>query len=125
MRSPVSVANKRLTRYLSPLDSALTKNRGRGGVMVNQTSDEGCRSRACNSCVCLPAMAGHSYESNPVYTNNSHSGTQNAAQSLFPNHSSGGTASLSRCTEGVDLSKRFNVQTFFLSPGGHPAPGRP
>src|SRR6266404_1322997 len=30
MRPPVSVANKRLTRYLSPLDSALTKNRGSG-----------------------------------------------------------------------------------------------
>src|SRR6266849_656112 len=34
----VSVANKELTRLLSPLDSALTKNRGGGGVMVNQLS---------------------------------------------------------------------------------------
>src|SRR6266436_4515821 len=40
MRSPASVANKELTGSLSPLDSALTKNRGVGGVMVNQKSDE-------------------------------------------------------------------------------------
>ena len=31
-----SVANKRLTTGLSPLDATLTKNRGEGGVMVNQ-----------------------------------------------------------------------------------------
>ena len=34
MNFPASVANKRLTAWLSPLDSTLTKNRG-GGVMVN------------------------------------------------------------------------------------------
>ncbi len=33
---PVSVANKRLTAWLNPLDATLTKNRGRGAVMVNQ-----------------------------------------------------------------------------------------
>src|SRR5882724_12411060 len=36
MDFPASVANKRLTARLSPLDSALTKNRGWGNVMVNQ-----------------------------------------------------------------------------------------
>src|SRR6266481_91397 len=36
MNLPTSVANKRLTQKLSPLDSALTKNTGVGGVMVNQ-----------------------------------------------------------------------------------------
>ena len=33
MKHPVSVANKGLTELLSPLDSALTKNRGVGGVL--------------------------------------------------------------------------------------------
>src|SRR2546427_11283329 len=37
----VSVENKRLTENLSYLESTLTKNIGGGGVMVNQTSDEG------------------------------------------------------------------------------------
>ncbi len=36
----VSVANTGLTEMLSPLDATLTKNRGLGGVMVNQISDE-------------------------------------------------------------------------------------
>src|SRR6266849_4404167 len=36
MDLPASVANKRLTAGLSPLDVTLTKNRGDGGVMVNQ-----------------------------------------------------------------------------------------
>ena len=36
MKPPVSVADKELTGSLSRLDSALTKNRGVGGVMVNQ-----------------------------------------------------------------------------------------
>src|SRR5712664_124812 len=36
LKSPTSVANKRLTRLLSPLAATLTKNRGEGGVMVNQ-----------------------------------------------------------------------------------------
>src|SRR5713101_5901993 len=44
MRSPVSVANKELTGSLSPLDSALTKNRGVGVLWVTsrvpQTSTE-------------------------------------------------------------------------------------
>ncbi len=44
--SLASVANKRLTPGLNPLDATLTKNRGGGGVMVNQTSDEECLSRA-------------------------------------------------------------------------------
>ena len=37
MDLPASVANKRLTQSLSPLDSALTKNRGGRGVMGNQS----------------------------------------------------------------------------------------
>src|SRR6266446_3580501 len=41
MRSPVSVVNKELTGSLSPLDSALTKNRGVGGVIINRISGEG------------------------------------------------------------------------------------
>jgi hypothetical protein len=36
----VSVENKGLTGKLSLLESTLTKNRGEGGVMVNQTSDK-------------------------------------------------------------------------------------
>ena len=36
VNSLVSVGNKELTGNLSPLDSALTKNRGVGSVMVNQ-----------------------------------------------------------------------------------------
>jgi len=48
MKSPVSVATKELTGSLSPLDSTLTKNRGVGGVMVNQKSDkEGGSSQSC------------------------------------------------------------------------------
>src|SRR6266404_4011070 len=39
-----SVANKRLTAELTPLDATLTKT-GVGGVMVNQTSAERCLSR--------------------------------------------------------------------------------
>src|SRR5712664_3255610 len=46
MDLPASVANKRLTAGLNPLNATLTKNRGEGGVTVNQTSDEGCLSRA-------------------------------------------------------------------------------
>src|SRR5882724_178877 len=40
MGFPVRVANKRLTAWLSPLDSTLTENRGVGGVMVNQLPPE-------------------------------------------------------------------------------------
>src|SRR5882724_9955094 len=36
MDLPASVANKRLTAELNPLDATLTKNRGVGGVIVNQ-----------------------------------------------------------------------------------------
>src|SRR6266404_3926524 len=36
MKAPVSVANKELTGSLNPLDATLMKNRGGGGVMVNQ-----------------------------------------------------------------------------------------
>src|SRR5882724_6784853 len=36
MDLPASVANKGFTRSLSPLAATLTKNRGMGGVMVNQ-----------------------------------------------------------------------------------------
>src|SRR5713226_853147 len=36
MHHPASVANKRLTAWLNPLDATLTKNRGRGAVMLNQ-----------------------------------------------------------------------------------------
>src|SRR6266850_31749 len=36
MDLPASVANKRLTAELSPFDATLTKNRGVGGVIVNQ-----------------------------------------------------------------------------------------
>src|SRR6266850_6712665 len=36
MKPPVSVANKELTVKLNPLESTLMKNRGVGGVMVNQ-----------------------------------------------------------------------------------------
>ncbi len=36
MDFPASVANKRLTSGLSPLDATLTKNRGWGSVIVNQ-----------------------------------------------------------------------------------------
>src|SRR6266850_961214 len=84
---PASVANKRLTAELSPLDATLTKNRRGGGVMVNQlplSSNVPTRlqppfvlnrfhtlsfSISCNSCVC------HSYENCRVCTNNSHSGS--------------------------------------------------
>src|SRR6266478_5108699 len=38
MDRPASVANKGLTRSLNPLAATLTKNRGVGGVMVNQLS---------------------------------------------------------------------------------------
>src|SRR6267142_2753695 len=40
-----SVAYKRLTAGLTPLNATLTKNKGVGGVMVNQTSAERCLSR--------------------------------------------------------------------------------
>ena len=44
---PASVDSKQLTTYLNPLESTLTKNRGGwGGVIVNQTCDEACLSRA-------------------------------------------------------------------------------
>lgn len=39
-RSPVSVARKELTGLLSPSNSTLPKNRGGGGVTVNQKSDK-------------------------------------------------------------------------------------
>src|SRR6266850_7816155 len=87
MDFPASVANKRLTAELSPLDTTLTKNGGVGGIMVNQlplSSSVSTRlqpsfvlnrfhtlsfSISCNSCVC------HSYENCRVCTNNSHSGS--------------------------------------------------
>ncbi len=87
MDPPASVANKRLTADLSPLDATLTKNRGVGGVMVNQlplSSNISTRlqpsfvlnrfhtlsfSVSCNSCIC------HSYENCRVRTNNSQSET--------------------------------------------------
>jgi len=41
MDLPASVANKRLTAWLSPLDATLTKNRGVGGdAAVNQESQD-------------------------------------------------------------------------------------
>ena len=40
MDLPASVANKRLTALLNPLDTTLTKNIGGGPVIVNQTSDK-------------------------------------------------------------------------------------
>src|SRR5260370_28722343 len=40
MDCPASVANKRLTTGLSPLDATLTENRGEGGVIVNQHPPE-------------------------------------------------------------------------------------
>src|ERR1700730_2276269 len=40
MKSRISVASKELTGSLSPLDSALTKNRGWEGVMFNQPRSE-------------------------------------------------------------------------------------
>src|SRR5713101_9883060 len=39
MDLPASVANKRLTPQLNPLDATLTKNMGEGPVIVNQISD--------------------------------------------------------------------------------------
>src|SRR6266850_3609555 len=87
MDFPASVANKRLTAELSPLDTTLTKNRGGRGVMVNQlplSSNVSTRlqpsfvlnrfhtlsfSVSCNSFAC------HSYENCRVCTNNSHSGS--------------------------------------------------
>src|SRR6266446_558067 len=36
MNLPTSVANKRLTQKLSPLDSALTKNRGWGALLYSR-----------------------------------------------------------------------------------------
>ena len=48
MKPPVSVATKELTGSLSPLDSTLTKNRGVGGVMVNQLP-AGINVPTCNS----------------------------------------------------------------------------
>jgi hypothetical protein len=53
----VSVATKELTRNLSPLTATLTKTGGVGGVMVNQTSDEGCLSPA-TSVVCESRFIG-------------------------------------------------------------------
>ncbi len=51
-----SVANKRLTAWLSPLDATLTKNiGGKGGVMVNQRPGEGC----------LPLATSELFESRP------------------------------------------------------------
>src|SRR6266849_506154 len=88
MDFPASVANKRLPAELSPLAAPFTKNRGGGGVMVNQlplSSNVPTRlqppfvlnrfhtlsfSISCNSCVC------HSYENCRVCTNNSQSGTR-------------------------------------------------
>ncbi len=88
MDFPASVANKRLTSGLSPLDATLTKNRGVGSVIVNQpplfSNVQTCLqgsfvlncfhtlsfSVSCNSFAC------HSYENCRVCTNNSHSGTQ-------------------------------------------------
>jgi len=88
MDFPASVANKRLTAELSPLAATFTKNRGGGGVMVNQlplSSNVPTRlqppfvlnrfhtlpsSVSCNSFAC------HSYENYRVCTNNSNSGTQ-------------------------------------------------
>src|SRR5882672_5655889 len=46
-----SVAYKRLTAGLTPLNATLTKNRGVEGVMVNQTSAERCLSRLSRSLV--------------------------------------------------------------------------
>ena len=95
MDFPASVANRRLTPGLSPLDATLTKKQGGvGSVIVNQLalfSDvQTCFqpsfvlncfhtlsfSVSCNSFACLPAVAGHSYENCRVCTNNFHSGTQ-------------------------------------------------
>ena len=70
MDLPASVANKRLTQKLSPLDSALTKNRGVGGAMVNQpppafnarshNSQSGTRSPQC-----APIRSGSSATGHP------------------------------------------------------------
>jgi hypothetical protein len=68
MKHPISVADKELTGSLSPLDSALTKNRGVGVIMVNQTSHEASLSRVRRG------GAAEGYENCRVYTNSSHSG---------------------------------------------------
>ena len=69
MKHPISVAYKELTGSLSPLDSALSKNKGRGVVMVNQTSHEVSLSRVRRS------GEAEGYENCRVYPNNSPSGT--------------------------------------------------
>src|SRR5713101_1693463 len=57
MRLPASVANKRLTAGLNPLDATLTKNRGVGVVMVNQPFRE---KAPINELLCFHAIA-HSF----------------------------------------------------------------
>src|SRR6267378_8528723 len=87
MDFPASVANKRLTSGLSPLDATLTKNRGVGSVIVNQlplfSNVQTClqasfvfnRFHTLPSSVSCNSFACHSYENCRVCTNNSHSGT--------------------------------------------------
>jgi hypothetical protein len=124
-----SVANKRLAVGLTPLDATLTKDRGdpafrrldvqpitpllsitRHLSLFSSSPFNGLHtlpsSVSCKSCIC------RSYENCLVYTNKSHSGTQNAPQSFFPTHSNGGTASLPRYAGYADLSKRSNVRAF-------------
>src|SRR6266436_9924863 len=66
MRSPVSVATKELTGSLSPLDSALTKNMGGGGVMVNQLPSTERRARQDSSRAGPPFRPRRQSVSTPV-----------------------------------------------------------
>ena len=88
MNLSASIANKELTENLSLLDSTLTKNRGEGGVMVNQLHPVSQRSIALTKrpLFSVASTLFHfSYPVSPVfatltkttgvYSNNSHSGT--------------------------------------------------
>jgi hypothetical protein len=90
MDFPASVANKRLTPNLTPLDATATKNRGAHSsgqklfsllALPRRRSDD-FPPRVFNRLHTLPSyvsrksFACHSYENCRVYTNNSHSGTQ-------------------------------------------------
>jgi len=130
MDFPASVANKRLTAELSPLDATLTKNRGAGGVSVNQLPPVPAFRRSniptrlqpsfvlnrlhtlsfsvsCNSFTC------HSYENNRVCANNSHSGAQRPPLHLEQRFD-------------VQTCGRSDLQTNKLSPCPKPnSPGPP
>ncbi len=57
MDLPASVANKRLTAGLNPLNATLTENRGEGGVMVNELIS---KKAPFNELPCFHAIA-HSF----------------------------------------------------------------